>query len=137
MLLRPAVAGWLRNHTQENRMTAIDYIGLDIHKKTISFCANAHDRRSVAVQSAAGVLHGALRDPRFAAGVALSQFGGAAGDADEEPHRWSVDGDWNALQQRTTARQDVLQRIVREFAGSASLSGGTAQAESGTVGVLR
>ena len=27
-------------------MNSIDYIGFDIHKKTISFCAKAQDRRS-------------------------------------------------------------------------------------------
>ena len=43
MLLRPAVAGWLRNQARRTRMTSIDYIGLDIHKKTISFCAKAQD----------------------------------------------------------------------------------------------
>src|ERR1035437_7753711 len=93
--------------------------------------------RSAAVQSAAGVLHGAKRDPRLAAGAALPQSGGAAGGADEEPHRRPADGDGDALQQGAAAWQSVLQRVVREFAGGASLGGGTAQAEPGTVGVLR
>src|SRR4030095_10756330 len=43
MLLRPAVVDWLRNQVRRTRMTSIDYIGLDIHKKTISFCAKAQD----------------------------------------------------------------------------------------------
>ena len=43
MLLRLAVVGWLRNQVRRTRMTSIDYIGLDIHKKTISFCAQAQD----------------------------------------------------------------------------------------------
>src|SRR4030095_11291916 len=55
----------------------------------------------------------------------------------EEPHRRSADGDWDALQQGTAAWQSILQRVVREFAGCAWLGGGTAQAEAGTVGVLR
>src|SRR5215469_3467474 len=38
-LLRPAVVGWLRKPGQEDHMNTIDYIGFDIHKKTISFCA--------------------------------------------------------------------------------------------------
>src|ERR1700730_6692351 len=41
MLLRPAVVGWLRNQVRRTCMTSNDYIGLDIHKKTISFCAKA------------------------------------------------------------------------------------------------
>src|SRR5689334_16665720 len=78
-----------------------------------------------------------MRDPRSAASAALPQSRGAAGDAYEEPHCRSADGDWNALQQGTAARQSVLQRIVRELAGGAVLGRGTAQAEPGTVGVLR
>jgi hypothetical protein len=31
--------------SQEDRVTTIDYIGLDIHKKTITFCAKAQDGR--------------------------------------------------------------------------------------------
>src|SRR5229473_7675319 len=77
------------------------------------------------------------RDPRLAAGAALPQSGGAPGDADEEPHRRSADGNGYALQQGAAAWQSVLQRVVREFAGGASLGGGTAPAEPGTVGVLR
>ena len=38
-------------------------------------------------KSTAGVLHGAESRESHAAGVTLSQSGGAAGDADEEPHR--------------------------------------------------
>src|ERR1051325_186835 len=78
-----------------------------------------------------------MRDPRFAASAALPQSGGAAGDAYEEPHCRSADGDWNVLQQGTAARQSVLQRIVREPAGGAVLGRGTAQAEPGTVGIFR
>src|SRR6516164_7664955 len=96
-----------------------------------------HDRRSVAVQSTAGVLHGPRSNPRFAAGAALSQSGGATGDADEEPHRWSADGNRDRLQQRTAAWQSVLQRIVKELEGGAALSGGAAPAQPGTGGVLR
>src|SRR6516225_11353628 len=85
----------------------------------------------------AGVLHGACGDPRFAADAALPQSGGATDDADEEPHRWSAHGNRDRLQQGTVAWQSVLQRVVRELAGSASLSGGAAPAEPGTGGVLR
>src|SRR5919112_3523942 len=45
MLLRPAVAGLGQKPGQEERVTDIDYIGFDIHKKTISFCAKAQDGR--------------------------------------------------------------------------------------------
>src|SRR4029453_3185824 len=41
-LLRPAVAAG-SEPTQEDRMTDIDYIGFDIHKKTINYCAKAQD----------------------------------------------------------------------------------------------
>jgi hypothetical protein len=38
-MLRPAVSSsWLRNLNQENPMNVIHYIGLDVHKKTISDC---------------------------------------------------------------------------------------------------
>ena len=30
---------------QEDPMTTIDYVGFDVHKKTISFCAKAQDGR--------------------------------------------------------------------------------------------
>src|SRR2546427_12452090 len=42
-LLRPAEAG---SETRSGGpMTTIDYIGLDVHKKSISFCAKAQDGR--------------------------------------------------------------------------------------------
>jgi transposase len=40
---RPAVVGLAQKPDQEDRMTTIDYIGFDIHKKTISFCVKAPD----------------------------------------------------------------------------------------------
>jgi transposase len=47
-MLRPAVwSSWLRNLNQENPMTVIHYIGLDVHKKTISYCVKAADGRIV------------------------------------------------------------------------------------------
>src|SRR5215831_14083830 len=69
------------------------------------------DLRSVALRSASRVLHGAELDARFAAGVALPEPGGAGGDSDEEPHCGSADGDGDALQQKTSAREKVLQRV--------------------------
>src|SRR5258708_24849355 len=39
---RPA-RGWLRHQLRRDQMTSIDYIGFDIHKKTISFCVKAQD----------------------------------------------------------------------------------------------
>jgi hypothetical protein len=42
-LLRPAVVRLAQKPGQEDRMTTIDYIGFDIHKRTISFCAKAQD----------------------------------------------------------------------------------------------
>src|SRR5271155_1069093 len=38
-MLRPAVcSSRLRNLNQENPMNVVEYIGLDVHKKTISYC---------------------------------------------------------------------------------------------------
>src|SRR5262249_5056845 len=180
MLAETSRCGLAQKPGQEDQMTTIDYIGFDIHKKTISFCAKvqdgtileegtipalrnkllawakarprpwigameatlftgwiydllkplaqelkvahppiaeshrggqeeerqsrrAYDRGSAAVQSPAGVLHGASGDPRFAAGAALPQSGGARGDADEEPDRWSAHGNRDSVQQGTAA----------------------------------
>src|SRR5215510_479571 len=203
MLVETSRCGLAQKPRQEGRMNTMDYIGFDIHKKAISFCAKAQDgtileegtipalrnkllawakaaldgsdgsdavyrvdlrsaeavspgvegsapadaeshrsgqeeerqsrraddRRSIAVQSTAGVLHGTGSDPRFAADAALPQSGGATDDTDEEPHGWSADGIRGRLQQATAAWQGVLQRVVkREFAGGASLGGGTAAA---------
>src|SRR5262249_59147220 len=75
----------------------------------------ADDRRSAAVQSTAGVLHGTGSDPRFAADAALPQSGGATDDTDEEPHGWSADGNQGRLQQGTAAWQGLLQRVSRQF----------------------
>src|SRR5271155_4691350 len=47
-MLRPAVSSsWLRNLKQENPMNVIHYIGLDVHKKTISYCIKTADGRIV------------------------------------------------------------------------------------------
>jgi transposase len=47
-MLRPAVSSsWLRNLNQENPMNVIHYIGLDVHKKTISYCIKTADGRIV------------------------------------------------------------------------------------------
>jgi transposase len=47
-MLRPAVSSsWLRNPKQENPMNVIHYIGLDVHKKTISYCIKTADGRIV------------------------------------------------------------------------------------------
>jgi transposase len=47
-MLRPAVSSsWLRNLKQENPMNVIHYIGLDVHKKTISYCIKTADGRMV------------------------------------------------------------------------------------------
>jgi transposase len=43
MRLRPVELA--QTPTQEDPMDSIDYIGFDIHKKTISFCAKAQDGR--------------------------------------------------------------------------------------------
>ena len=40
---RPAVVRLAQKPSQEDRMPSIDYIGFDIHKKTISFCVKAPD----------------------------------------------------------------------------------------------
>jgi hypothetical protein len=40
---RPAVVRLAQKPSQEDPMNTIDYIGLDIHKKTISFCVKAQD----------------------------------------------------------------------------------------------
>src|ERR1700733_232318 len=47
-MLRPAVSSsWLRNLKQENPMNVIHYIGLDVHKKSISYCIKTADGRIV------------------------------------------------------------------------------------------
>jgi transposase len=47
-MLRPAVSSSrLRNLKQENPMNVIHYIGLDVHKKTISYCIKTADGRIV------------------------------------------------------------------------------------------
>jgi transposase len=47
-MLRPAVSSsWLRNLNQENPMNVIHYIGLDVHKKTISYCIKTVEGRIV------------------------------------------------------------------------------------------
>jgi hypothetical protein len=174
-------------------MSTIDYIGFDIHKKTISFCVKAQDgtileegtipalrKKSLAWAKArprpwigameatlfTGWVYGLLRplaqalqvahppmveaiaaakkkndkvDARmigdllrynllpecymapvvihdFAAGASLPQSGGATGDANEEPHRWSAHGNRDRLQQGTAAWQSVLQRVARKLA---------------------
>jgi hypothetical protein len=40
---RPALLGLAQKPSQEDRMITIDYIGFDIHKQTIRFCAKAQD----------------------------------------------------------------------------------------------
>jgi len=40
---RLAIKRQLRKHTQENPMTVTHYIGFDVHKKHINFCAKAAD----------------------------------------------------------------------------------------------
>src|SRR6266853_706912 len=40
---RPASTSWLRNQNQENPMTISHYIGLDVHKKSISYCVKTAD----------------------------------------------------------------------------------------------
>ena len=55
-MLRPAV--WsrrLRNLSPENPMNVIHYIGLDVHKKTISYCIKTADGRIVREGETAGV----------------------------------------------------------------------------------
>ena len=47
-MLRPAVSSSrLRNLNQENPLNVIHYIGLDVHKKTISYCIKTADGRIV------------------------------------------------------------------------------------------
>src|SRR5215467_6479074 len=43
MLTETRCSGLAQKPGQEDQMTTIDYIGFDIHKKTISFCAKAQD----------------------------------------------------------------------------------------------
>jgi len=43
MLAETSRCGLAQKPGQEDQMTTIDYIGFDIHKKTISFCAKAQD----------------------------------------------------------------------------------------------
>ena len=38
MLERAVSSSWLSNPKQENPMTVLHYIGLDVHKKSISYC---------------------------------------------------------------------------------------------------
>jgi hypothetical protein len=42
-----AVSGRLRNLKQENPMIVIHYIGFDVHKKSISYCAKTADGQVV------------------------------------------------------------------------------------------
>src|SRR5580658_3370111 len=44
---RPAFMRWLRNLKQENPMNEIHYIGFDVHKKSISYCAKTADGQIV------------------------------------------------------------------------------------------
>src|SRR5919109_4729871 len=83
------------------------------------------------------MLHGAGSDARPAAGAALPQPGGTAGDTHEEPHRRLADGDGDALHQRTAAWQSILQQVVREFATDAGLGARSAPAQPEAIGVLR
>src|SRR5262249_16190869 len=64
----------------------------------------AQNQRSAAMQSAAGMLHGAESDSRPAADAALPQPGGAPGAAHEETYRGCGDGNRYTLQQGTAAR---------------------------------
>src|SRR5215472_4200460 len=43
MLAETSRCGLAQKPSQEDRMSSIDYIGFDIHKKTISFCAKVQD----------------------------------------------------------------------------------------------
>src|ERR1022692_4428011 len=79
-----------------------------------------HDRRPVALQSAAGMLHGAQRVSRAAAHPAVSKPAGKAKRSDEESDRRLVDGNRGHLQQRKTSSQRLLHPVAK-ISGSARL----------------
>src|SRR5579871_2676997 len=75
----------------------------------------AQDRRSAALRSAAGMLHGAERVSRAAPRPALSKPSGEAGRADEEQTGWPVDGDRRELQQGKTSSEALFRRAAARF----------------------
>src|SRR5580658_6199875 len=71
----------------------------------------AQDRRPGALQSATGLLRGPGGAARIAAAAAIAGYGGGARGADENQDARSVDGSGGRVQQATTAREEVFQRV--------------------------
>src|ERR1017187_7682377 len=95
------------------------------------------DRRPGALQSAPGLLRGSAGDARSAAVAALPEPGGGAGGADEEPNERAVDGSGRGIQQTTTARGQVFQRVAGPVGRSAGIGEGSVAAEPGGAGDVR
>src|SRR3984893_9689564 len=95
------------------------------------------NRRSGALQFAAGVLRSAGGDPGTAALTALPQCGGGAGGAHEEQDERPADGGGRAVQQAATARQAVLQRVARPVGRSARVGERSTAAEPDHAGSVR
>src|SRR5216684_3141266 len=95
------------------------------------------NRRSGALQFAAGVLRSSGGDSGTAALAPLPQCGGGAGGAHEEQDERPTDGSGRAVQQAATARQAVLQRIARPVGRSTRVGERSTTVEPDHAGSVR